>query len=71
VRYRRAVGWIVVVLSYGMAALALGQMAGFSLEMDDTLFSGIGVGAAMLVILLAGGARWSARTRTASPSEGG
>jgi high-affinity nickel-transport protein len=70
-RYRRAVGWIVVVLSYGMAALALGQMAGFSLEMDETLFSGIGVGAAVLVILLAGGARLAARSRTASPSEGG
>jgi high-affinity nickel-transport protein len=60
-RYRRAVGWLVVTLSYGMAAYALAGMAGWSIAVSDSLFSAVGVGAAILIILLLVKGWWSGR----------
>lgn len=51
-RYRRAVGWLIVALSYGMAALALIEAAGGDAGLGDAGFTAVGVGAAMLVIVL-------------------
>lgn len=60
-RYRRAVGWVVVTLSFGTAAYSLAQMMGLDLALSEAAFTAIGVGmAASIVILLATG-RWRAR----------
>ena len=52
-RYRRAVGWLIVTMSFGMAAYAV---AGFlrpeSGDLSDELFSGLGVAMAVAVVAL-------------------
>jgi high-affinity nickel-transport protein len=50
-RYRRAVGWIVVPLSYGMAVYAIAEMTGVTGGLEDDVFSVLGVAAAALVIV--------------------
>lgn len=60
-RYRRAVGWLVVALSFGTAGYALAEVAGMDGTLSDTAFTAIGVGgAAGIVIFLAAG-RWLSR----------
>lgn len=60
-RYRRAVGWLVVTLSFGTAALALADMAGVHAVLSDTTFTAMGVGAASAIILLLMIAQWRGR----------
>ena len=57
-RYRRAVGWLIVALSYGMALFALMEASGFAAEIDDFSFTAIGVTAALGVAALLARARW-------------
>jgi high-affinity nickel-transport protein len=63
-RYRRGVGWLVVGLSFGMAGYALVELAGWSGGLSDGLFTGLGMGAAALIILLLARSRWLARLRS-------
>lgn len=56
-RYRRAVGWVIVMLSYGMAAFALFEASGVDPAVSDAEFTLIGVSSAMLVMLLLARAR--------------
>lgn len=65
-RYRRAVGWLVVCLSFGMAGYALAEMIGWSLDLSDDLFTGLGVSAAAIIILLLARGRWVGRRRGAT-----
>ncbi|WP_254606387.1 nickel permease [Sphingomonas bacterium] len=51
-RYRRAVGWLIVALSYGMAALAVLESSGVGLGIDDASFTVIGVASALTVTAL-------------------
>jgi high-affinity nickel-transport protein len=59
-RYRRAVGWLVVALSFGMAFYALAEMSGWEWDVSDNLFTAVGVGAALVIILLLAKGRASA-----------
>ena len=47
--YRRAVGWVVVVLSFGMAGYAVLTLSLPKLALRDSIFTALGVGCAMLV----------------------
>lgn len=69
-RYRRAVGWLIVGLSYGMALFAGLEAIGFAFELDDWTFTAIGVGAALLVALLLSRAAWIARKAPSRPNPG-
>lgn len=60
-RYRRAVGWLIVGLSYGMALFAASEAAGFAIDLDDRSFTAIGVGAALIVATLLARGAWIAR----------
>lgn len=60
-RYRRAVGWLVVSLSFGVAGYALVEMAGWNIGLSDGLFTGLGMGSAAIIILLLAGGRWLGR----------
>ena len=51
-RYRRAVGWLVVALSFGTAGYALAEMAGVKVALSDEAFTAVGVGAAGAIVLL-------------------
>lgn len=62
-RYRRAVGWSVVCLSFGMAGYTLAEAAGLSGGLSDGLLAGLGAGAAVLIILLLARGRWLTRRR--------
>lgn len=70
VRYRRAVGWLIVGLSYGMALLAASEAAGFALDLDDQAFTAIGVGAATIVAVLLARGAWIARKASRPAQEG-
>lgn len=59
-RYRRAVGWLVVTLSFGTAGYALAEMTGLDVALSDGAFTAIGVGAAGAIALLLARARWLA-----------
>lgn len=61
-RYRRAVGWLVVALSFGTAGYALAEMAGLEVALSDAAFTATGVGAAAAIILLLIAGRWLARS---------
>jgi len=50
--YRCGVGWVIVALSLGMAAYAATTMAAPQLALPDTLFTLLGILAALLVVLL-------------------
>ncbi|MDZ5649833.1 hypothetical protein [Nitrospirillum sp. BR 11828] len=67
-RYRRAVGWLIVGLSYAMALVDLLEMTGHGIELDDATFTFLGVGAALAVVALLAGSRFRAvvRSRTSS-----
>ncbi|TWB39092.1 HoxN/HupN/NixA family nickel/cobalt transporter [Nitrospirillum pindoramense] len=67
-RYRRAVGWLIVGLSYAMALVDLLEMTGHGIELDDATFTFLGVGAALAVVALLAGPRFRAvvRSRTSS-----
>jgi nickel/cobalt transporter (NiCoT) family protein len=47
--YRRSVGWLIVVLSFGMAAYALAGVVGADIDLSDDLFTAFGVVMALLV----------------------
>jgi len=51
-QYRRGVGCVIVTLSFAMAGYALATMAAPGLELPDSLFTGVGIAAAGLVIAL-------------------
>lgn len=70
VRYRRAVGWLIVGLSYGMALFAASEAAGFALDLDDQAFTAIGVGAATIVAVLLARGSWIARKASGPAPEG-
>ncbi|MBB6254589.1 nickel permease [Nitrospirillum iridis] len=53
-RYRRAVGWLIVALSYGMALFALLEISGHGVDIDDTSFTLLGAGGALGVVILLG-----------------
>jgi high-affinity nickel-transport protein len=59
--YRRAVGWLVVTLSFGTAGYALAEMAGLDVALSDGAFTAVGVGAAGAIVLLLAAGRWWAR----------
>lgn len=51
--YRRGVGWLIVALSYGMAAYALaGRITTAEAALSDDLFTALGAGAALSVIAM-------------------
>ena len=60
-RYRRAVGWLVVALSFGTAGYALAEMAGLNVALSDGAFTAVRVGAAGAIVLLLAAGRWRAR----------
>lgn len=64
-RYRRAVGWLIVGLSYGMALFATSEAAGMAIDVDERAFTSIGIGAASIVAALL--ARGALIARTAGP----
>lgn len=70
-RYRRAVGWLIVGLSYGMALFAGLEAAGVALDFDDRTFTTIGIGAALIVASLLARAAWIARKAPPRPKPEG
>jgi len=60
--YRRSVGWVIVTLSFAMAAYALASMAAPELELPDSLFTLVGILAALIVVLLLSGGRKRSRS---------
>lgn len=60
-RYRRAVGWLVVTLSFGTAGYALAGMAGLDAALSDAAFTTVSVAAAGAIALLLIVGRWRAR----------
>ncbi|WP_432815248.1 nickel permease [Sphingorhabdus sp.] len=58
-RYRRAIGWLIVALSFGMAGYAFLTMLASDYELSDAAFSGLGAAMAGTVILLL----WIGRNR--------
>lgn len=72
-RYRRAVGWLVVTLSYGMAGYALCEFAVPGISISDAVFSALGICAAGAIVLLliggkVGAVRASSRASLPNPS---
>lgn len=59
-RYRRAVGWVVVALSFGTAGYALAELAGMDVVLSDGAFTAIGIAAATTIIFLLLVSRWRA-----------
>jgi high-affinity nickel-transport protein len=57
-RYRRAVGWLVVALSFGTAGYALAELAGLDVALSDGAFTAVGVASAGVIILLLLASRW-------------
>ncbi|WP_333574105.1 HoxN/HupN/NixA family nickel/cobalt transporter [Sphingomonas sp.] len=51
-RYRRSVGWLVVVLSFGTAGFALADLAGLEVALSTIDTTVIGVGLSIFIILL-------------------
>ena len=70
-RYRRAVGWLVVSLSFGMAGYAVAEALGLGGQLPDAVFSGLGAGVAASVVLLLAAGRWLARVQAAAPTARG
>ena len=63
-RYRRGLGWLIVVISYGVAAYNVGKALLPALELDDLAFSLSGVALiAVMVVLWA----WLAHKRARRP----
>lgn len=50
--YRRAVGWLIVALSFGMAGYSLLTKARETLALSDAAFTAVGVGMALSVVTL-------------------
>ena len=65
-RYRRTLGWLIVALSFGVAAYNIGKALVPALELDDLTFTLTG---AMLVVLMAAIWVWASRRRTAPNCE--
>ncbi len=61
VRYRRAVGWLIVALSYGMGLVALADVLGVSLLADDRVATASGIACAATVVALLLRAWWAGR----------
>lgn len=59
-RYRRAVGWLVVALSFGTAGYALVEMTGARVTLSDNASTAIGLGAAGTIVILLAAGRWRA-----------
>lgn len=70
-RYRRAVGWLIVCLSYGMALFAALEAAGFAFELGDWTLNAIGIGAASTVAIMLARAAWLARQAGTQPNQEG
>ncbi|PVX28063.1 nickel permease [Sphingomonas pokkalii] len=51
-RYRRAVGWLVVALSFGTAGYAMAALAGLEIPLSDAACTAIGGASAATIILL-------------------
>lgn len=51
-RYRRAVGWLIVALSYGMAGLAITELLGDRVLIGDAAFTAIGIAVTILIVFL-------------------
>ncbi|MDB5794528.1 MAG: nickel permease [Noviherbaspirillum sp.] len=51
-RYRRIVGWLIVCLSYGVAAYNIAKHAMPTLEMDDTAYSLTGLLLLMILVVM-------------------
>lgn len=66
-RYRRAVGWVVVLLSYGMAAYALAELAGVEIALSEIVFSTMGIAAAAGIVIVLAIGRVMGRSRHAVP----
>jgi len=49
-RYRRAVGWLIVSLSFGMAAYALAATLRPEFELPDMMFTALGLVMALAVV---------------------
>ena len=65
--YRRGVGWLIVALSYGMAAVTLVEAGGVQVGIGDASFTAIGVGCALLVAALLLWAQWLGRRGSTGP----
>ncbi|AJP70685.1 HoxN/HupN/NixA family nickel/cobalt transporter [Sphingomonas hengshuiensis] len=63
-RYRRAVGWLVVALSFGTAGYALAELSGLDVALSDGAFTAIGIGSAAAIVLLLVASRWRAHAGT-------
>ena len=63
-RYRRGVGWLIVGLSFGMAAYALaGRWLGDDADLPDVLFTALG---AAMAVSVAAALLWNRRERAPS-----
>ena len=60
-RYRRGLGWLIVAISYGVAAYNIGKAVLPQLELDDVAFTLTG---AALFVLMAAAWAWLAYRRT-------
>jgi high-affinity nickel-transport protein len=49
-RYHRAVGWLVVAFSFGMAGYAIAEALKITGVLPDAVFSTLGVAAAVIVV---------------------
>ncbi len=62
-RWRRAATWVIVALSFGTAGLALLEKFGFALSAPDSVFTAIGLLAALAVVVLLARERYRSQTR--------
>lgn len=62
-RWRRAATWVIVVLSFGTAGLALLEKLGFALSVPDSGFTAIGLLAALAVVVLLARERYRSQQR--------
>ena len=59
-RYRRVLGWLIVALSYGVAAYNIAKTAIPSIELGETGYSAVGAALVTCVVLMWA---WSYRSR--------
>lgn len=64
-RYRRTLGWLIVAISYGVAAYNIGKVLLPEIELDDVAFSATGAALIVLMVLIWA---WTARRRPAQRS---
>lgn len=59
-RYRRVLGWLIVAISYGVAAYNIGKVLMPSIELSDTAFSVSGFALVLMMVMVWA---WSGRRR--------